>query len=433
MLTHKEYLKIAVPFIISTVTQPLLGAVDTAVIGQLGSAYLIGGVAVGTVVMNTLYWLFGFLRVSTTGYSAIALGSGKPEEKAASLIRPFFLAGLVGGLFIVFQPLIWLGTSALINPEPRVAEQAHTYFSVLIWGAPFVLANYTMIGWLMGQAKIKATLFAQIFGNVLNIVLDFVFVLYFDFGVAGVAWASLIAQGVTFGIGLFLIRQCKDVEFSKYLRQVWMGKQAVLDMFSSNADLLLRTVCLLTVFNGMARVGSSLGADTLASNAILMQATFMVSYIFDGIANASSVFSGKAVGQKNPVLLRETVQKTSLWTGFLILFFTLLLFLFIDGIAAIFTDIPQVLSEIENNRTGVIFFPLAAGYGLTFYGIFTGSGTTRPVRNSTICAALVFLVTVLIAVEPLKNDGLWLAFLLFYVGRTLFLVPFLKDVHKKCS
>lgn len=192
-LTHKDYLKIAFPFIVSTVTQPLLGAVDTAVIGKLGVAELIGGVAIGTVIMNTLYWLFGFFRVSTTGQSAIALGKKNHADQASSLFRPFILALFVGVVFIMLQAVIWSGAERIINPEAVVGQNAKVYFDIMIYGAPFVLLNYTVIGWLMGQAKAKETLFTQVFGNVLNIVLDIIFVLYLDMGIAGVAIATLIA------------------------------------------------------------------------------------------------------------------------------------------------------------------------------------------------------------------------------------------------
>lgn len=192
-LTHKDYLKIAFPFIVSTVTQPLLGAVDTAVIGKLGVAELIGGVAIGTVIMNTLYWLFGFFRVSTTGQSAIALGKKNHVDQASSLFRPFILALFVGVVFIMLQAVIWSGAERIINPEAVVGQNAKVYFDIMIYGAPFVLLNYTVIGWLMGQAKAKETLFTQVFGNVLNIVLDIIFVLYLDMGIAGVAIATLIA------------------------------------------------------------------------------------------------------------------------------------------------------------------------------------------------------------------------------------------------
>lgn len=431
-LTHKDYLKIAFPFIVSTVTQPLLGAVDTAVIGKLGVAELIGGVAIGTVIMNTMYWLFGFFRVSTTGQSAMALGKNDHQALAASLVRPFGLALLVGLIFIALQSLIWQGANWVIEPEAEVALSAKNYFEILIYGAPFVLLNYTLIGWLMGQAKAKATLFTQVFGNVLNIVLDVVFVLFLDMGIEGVAYATLISQITTFAIGMVLVVRTCQFPLFEYARKVSMTRKDLGVIMSSNMDLLLRTVCILVFFNMMARIGSQLGADVLATNAILMQVTFIVSYMFDGVANASSVFAGKAVGQKNPALLERVVKLNVQWTTGFVIGLTLLTFLFRDSIVLVFTQLPELIEIYVSLSPWLLIFPLVSGYGLTFYGIFTGTGTTRPVRNSTCITLVVFLITQLVAVELWGNQGLWFAFSVFYVGRLVFLYPYLGHVRQKC-
>ncbi|UYM14297.1 MATE family efflux transporter [Endozoicomonas euniceicola] len=430
-LTHRDYFKIAIPFIISTVTQPLLGAVDTAVIGRLGVTELIGGVAIGTVIMNTLYWLFGFFRVSTTGQSAIALGKNCNESKASSLIRPFVLAGSAGLIFILLQSFIWQGALTIIEPEAGVALSAKTYFDILIWGAPFVLLNYTLIGWLMGQAKVKETLYTQIFGNVLNIILDAVFVLYLDFGVAGVAFASLTSQVITFIIGMYLIAQSTSFSLLSYLGLARMSRKDLKVIISSNTDLLLRTVCILTFFNVMARMGSQLGADILATNAILMQVTFIVSYMFDGVANASSVFSGKAVGAKDPELLKRVVSLNVQWTTLFVAIATAFIILFQNQLVLLFTQIPSLIAIYHEMSPWLTVFPLVAGFGLTFYGIFTGTGTTVPVRNSSIATLAIFLFVVWATVENWGNHGLWLAFTIFYIGRFAFLVPFLRQVFAK--
>ncbi|KDN30183.1 damage-inducible protein F [Vibrio fortis] len=431
-LTHKDYFKIAFPFIVSTVTQPLLGAVDTAVIGKLGVAELIGGVAIGTVIMNTLYWLFGFFRVSTTGQSAIALGRNSHLEQASSLFRPFVLALCVGLIFIALQSLIWKGAEWIISPDAAVGENAKIYFDIMIYGAPFVLLNYTIIGWLMGQAKAKETLFTQVFGNVLNIVLDIVFVLYFDMGIAGVAVATLIAQVTTFAIGVgFVLKTCKFSLF-EHLSTAKMSKKDLKVIMSSNMDLLLRTICILVFFNMMARVGSQLGPDVLATNAILMQVTFIVSYMFDGVANASSVFAGKAVGQKNPKLLDSVIKLNTQWTAAFVVVLTLLTLVFKEQIVMLFTTLPELNTLYLEMSPWLLVFPLVAGYGLTFYGIFTGTSTTKPVRNSSFITLLVFLVVQLLAVPQWGNHGLWLAFTLFYVGRFVFLYPSIQQVREKC-
>lgn len=431
-LSHKNYLTIAVPFIISTVTQPLLGAVDTAVIGKLEDASLIGGVAIGTVIMNTLYWLLGFFRVSTTGQSAMAFGKNDSEALAQSLYRPAFLAFCAGIAFILLQGVIWLGATWIIEPDAIVASNAKIYFDILIYGAPFVLLNYTIIGWLMGQAKAKETLFTQVVGNLINIVLDIVFVLHLDMGIAGVAVATLIAQIATFVIGLGFVVKTADFSLLSCLQATRMSATDLRVIISANMDLLLRTVCILVFFNMMARTGSKLGATTLATNAILMQVTFITSYIFDGVANASSVFAGKAVGKKDPELLAQVIKLNVQWTTGFIVILTLLTFLFNQQIVTLFTTLPDITELYLAMSPWLFSFPLIAGFGLTFYGIFTGTGTTRPVRNSSMLTLAVFLVVNFFAVAEWGNHGLWLSFSLFYLGRFVFLYPYLNQVRQKC-
>lgn len=432
-LTHKDYYKIAIPFIISTVTQPLLGAADTAVIGQSGVTEYIGGVAIGTVIMNTLYWLFGFFRVSTTGQSAIALGKNCDADKAASLIQPFILSGIVGLIFIVLQAALWQGAELIIAPEGDVAVAGKMYFDILIWGAPFVLLNYTLIGWLMGQAKVKETMCTQIIGNVLNIILDAVFVLWFDFGVAGVAFASLIAQIVMFTIGIMLVIKSTDFSLLRYAGLARISKQDLRVIVASNNDLMLRTVCLLVFFNMIARTGSQLGTDILATNAILMQVTFVVSYLFDGVANASSVFAGKAVGAKDESLLKHVLRLNFQWTTLFIVITTTVIALFQQQIVLLFTHIPHLVVLYHEMSGWLLLFPLVAGYGLTVYGIFTGTATTRPVRNSSAATLVVFLALIAFCVPVWGNHGLWLAFTLFYIGRFAFLYPSISQVKAKCA
>lgn len=431
-LSHRDYFNIAFPFIISTVTQPLLGAVDTAVIGKLGVAELIGGVAIGTVIMNTMYWLFGFFRVSTTGQSAIALGQNDQQALANSLFRPFMLASLVGLAFILLQSLIWQGAEWIIAPEATVAAHARDYFDILIFGAPLVLLNYTLIGWLMGQAKAKQTLFTQVLGNVLNIVLDIIFVVYLELGIAGVAYATLIAQFTTFVVGLYFVLQSCEFSLLERITQTKITRADLQVIIAANMDLLLRTICILVFFNMMARVGSQLGAEVLATNAIVMQVTFITSYLFDGVANASSVFAGRAVGQKDPALLNRVLKLNLQWTTGFIIVLTLFTYLFSAQIVTLFTTLPMLIEQYNALFIWLMVFPLVAGYGLTFYGIFTGTGTTRPVRNSSFITLLLFLVVQFFAVAQWGNQGLWLAFTLFYVGRFVFLYPYIGQVKQKC-
>ncbi|WP_339388789.1 MATE family efflux transporter [Vibrio caribbeanicus] len=431
-LTHKEYLKIAIPFVVSTVTQPLLGAVDTAVIGRLCVTELLGGIAIGTLVMNTIYWLFGFFRVSTTGQSAMALGSNNSADQINSLLRPAVLAAFVGLVFILLQGTIWQVAEWGIAPDPAVSQHAKAYFDIMIFGAPFVLVNYTLIGWLMGQEKARETLIIQVMGNVLNMALDILFVLYFDMGIAGVAAATLIAQVATLLLGITLVLKTGQFSLVDHLKSLTLSRGELKVILSSNIDLLLRTVCLLVFFNIVARVGSQLGTDVLATNAIFLQVVYVMSYLFDGIANASSVFAGKAVGQKNPKLLDSVICITAQYTMVLIVALTLLTFIFERHIVSVFTSIPELIELCLSLSTWLLIFPLFAGFGLTFYGIFTGTGTTRPVRNASFMTLVVFLLVQLVSVPNLGNDGLWLSFTLFYVGRFAFMYPYIGQVRQKC-
>lgn len=203
-------------------------------------------------------------------------------------------------------------------------------------------------------------------------------------------------------------------------------------IMSSNMDLLLRTICILVFFNMMARVGSQLGSDVLAANAILMQVTFIASYMFDGVANASSVFAGKAVGQKDPTLLDSVLKLNMQWTTGFIIALTALIFLFQNQLVLLFTTLPNLVELYLEMSPWLLIFPLVAGYGLTFYGIFTGTGTTRPVRNSSFLTVIVFLALQYLTVPHIGNHGLWLSFTVFYVGRFVFLYPYIGQVKQKC-
>lgn len=431
-LTHTEYLKIAIPFVASTVTLPLLGAVDTAIIGRLCVTELLGGIAIGTLVMNTLYWLFGFFHVSTTGQSAMALGSNNPADQINSLLRPAALAAFVGLVFIFLQEGIWHVVEWGVAPDPAVGQHAKAYFDIMIFGAPFVLVNYTLIGWLMGQEKARETLVIQVMGNVLNMALDILLVLYLDMGIVGVAAATLIAQVTTFGVGVALALKTGQFSLRTHLESLTLSRRDFRVILSSNVDLLLRMVCLLVFFNIVVRIGCELGTDVLATNAIFLQVVYVMSYLFDGVANASSVFAGKAVGQKNPKLLDRVICITAQYTIVLIVVMTLVTFIFERHIVSVFTSIPELVELSLSLSTWLLIFPLFAGFGLTFYGIFTGTGTTKPVRNASFMTLVVFLFVQLVSVPNFGNHGFWLSFILFYVGRFAFMYPHIGHVRQKC-
>lgn len=420
-MRYKDYFAIAIPFIISTITQPLLGAVDTAVIGQLSNPSYIGGVAVGAVIFNTLYWLLGFLRVSTSGFSAQSLGTNKKDDIYLAYLRPFVIGLFISFVFILLQVPILKGAMKIYNPEPVVLESATKYFKILIWGAPLVLLGYVNLGWIMGRKLIKETMFIQISSNVVNIILDFVFVFKFNMKVEGVAYATLISQLYAFIIGIIVISKKISLQESITYKNEIFNKSEIKKVMFVNLDLMIRTTCLLTMTNMFVARGNKFGANILAANAILFQIQYIISYFYDGLANASSIFIGKAIGSKNKKEFKDTIKISNISILYVAVFMSLIMFFFSKSFINIFTDIKSVLDISLQYSFWLSIFPLVIGVGLVYYGIFTGATLTGPIRNSMIYSLVAFLICYFLAIPIWGNHGLWLSFIIFSLGRSVFL------------
>lgn len=428
ILTHYDYIKVTIPFMISTVTQPLLGAVDTAVTGMLGDAASIAGVSLGANLFNTLYWVFGFLRVSTTGNSAQVRTKGQGIERTRSFFLPLIFSVIIAVIFLVIQKPILMGYLRFTNPEIVVVKSIQTYYKILIWGAPFVLINYVMLGWLMGQAKIKASLFMQISGNTLNMLLDYWFAISLNMGVKGVALATLISQGYTFLLGIFFIVRYGQFGTVEY-RELW-EKEKVKVMIRQNRDLLLRTICLVSHNNVFAAMGARLGTNILAANSILVQITSIQSYLFDGVANGSSIFAGTAVGTKSTDMFQEVVKKTKQWAIILAIVISLIYISIGKHAFILFTSLESLLVLISQYQIYSYLYPLIAAFGLTLYGLYTGSGDTKPIFLSTAWALIGSLFMYFLGVNMLGNNALWLGFLTFYGIRSVGLVLYMGRLNK---
>lgn len=430
-LRHKEYLAIAIPFMLATITQPLLGAMDTAIIGRLEEASYIAGVAIGSTIFSTIYWLFGFLRVSTSAFSAQSLGKQKEKDQYTAYFRPFFMALLISGIFIVLQGLIKQAAITIYNPEPAVILQANTYFDILIWGAPFVLLGYVNIGWLMGRKYARETLILQISMNVLNILLDVLFVLVWDFGVAGVAYGTIIAQIFGFVVGTYIIgRKLELKKFIPYKKEIF-DLASFKKMMSVNVDLIIRTICLLVMTNMFVAKGTEFGTVTLAANAVLFQIQYIISYMFDGIANASSVFAGKAMGEKNAKEFKKIFSISNVYTGLLSVVLAAIMLFFGEPILALFTTIEEVVIISQEYVVWLVVFPFVVGVGLVYYGIFTGCTYTAPVRDSMLMSLFIFVGAYYLLIPLYANHGLWFTFILFSLGRSVFLYMYTGKLLRK--
>jgi len=432
-ITPREFVALAVPLILSALSTPLLGAVDTAVIGRLHDATAIGGITVGSLIFNTMYWLLGFLRVSTSAFAAQAYGARNGQEIKLMLVRPLLLAIGFGLLFCLFQDSIQAVAFWMIQPSDQVKEYAVEYFDIRIYGAPFALMNYAIVGWLIGLSRVRLSLFLQVFINLLNIGLDIVFVFMFNLGISGVAVATLISEitGFVIGIGLVL-RESHLRKFRlKWEQVVDTGK--MYEIVRVNRDLFIRTVCLLTVFGLFTAKGSIFGDDVLAANAILFQMHFIMAYIFDGIANAASILVGRAVGARDRGLYNQAVR-LSATSAFLVSMVLAVIVLSLDAyIISLFTSVEAVKQIAVDYVYWVAMFPIVGFWGLQLQGIFSGATEIQPIRNSMIIALIVFLISCWFFIPFLGNHGLWFSFILFSLSRSLVLWKYLFAIEKRLT
>ncbi len=428
-----EYLKLALGFTLSTLTTPLLNSVDTAVVGNLANPVFIGGVTLGGTIFNTIYWLFGFLRVSTSGYSAKAFGENNRREEITVLIRPMVISILLGIFFVLFQkPILW-GFIHFFDAGTEITKYIAIYFNILIWGAPFVLLNYTFLGWIMGRKEIKKCLILQLMTNFVNIVLDIYFVKVLNMDVAGVAVATLISQIMTTFLSIFIILKTfslNELLHNVNLKEVF-NKAEIKKVGAVNLDLVIRTICLLATTNLFLEKAAHSGKIVLAANSILFQVQYLMSYIFDGFANASSVFSGIAVGEKDFRKLKWVMRKSIYFCIIISSFLSIAFILGGEKLLLFYTKNTEVINIANQYKMWIIVFPIVVSFGLVIYGNFTGATETAYIRNSMLQSLVFFLIVYFTVIPVYQNHGLWLSFIVFSLARSLFLMRYVKKFLKK--
>ena len=431
LLTNREYLGLTVPFMLSTMTQPLMGAVNTAVMGQLPDPKYIAAVSLGAILFNNLYWLFGFLRVSTTGYAAQAFGAADRELGTLAFFKPLVLALLISLACIVLQKPILEGYLAMIGAAPEVNALCREYYYILIWGAPLVLGNYVALGWLMGQTRVRASVFMQVSMNVLNMALSIWFVFGLHMDIVGVAFATLLSQLYGGVISVVLMYYYGEFDYKNLPWGELLDWRTFIGMLKVNVNLMIRTACLLTVNNIIAAVGASFGTVVLAANAVLLQLKDIMSYLIDGMANGAAIFSGRAVGAKSGAGLDAAIRMTFKW---LVVLAVILMGVYAAGnefFIRLFTNIDEVVAMAMTYNVFVLFYPVCAGIGMVLYGVFCGATRTAPVRNMMLLALAVFYLLQWQLVPKIGNSGLWLALLGFMAAQSVILLYYLKSLRKE--
>lgn len=430
-LTYKDYLKVTVPFMISTATQPLLGAANTAIMGHMDAAYYIAAVSLGVILFNNIYWLFGFLRVSTTAFSAHSLGAKSHDDAFLALARPLLLALAISTAFMLVYPWLFDLYAAFMSPEPIVIQLMKEYCDIVIWGAPFVLFNYVTLGWLMGRMIIRWTMIMQISMNILNIALSVLFVFVMDMNIKGVAFASLLAQIYGCIVGFAAVYFKGKLHFSAEVFAKIYHMKSFLSMMRVNTDLMLRTVCLLTINNLFAMAGSSLGTTTLAANAVILEIIFILAYFFDGMANGVSVFSGKAYGDKNIHLLNAVLNISLRCLGVFALFCAAVCLIGGTYFIGFMTNLPEVYAYAAEFAVYLAIYPLFASTGLLLYGMYTGIGYTSSIRNMMFIAVIFFFLCQKLLMALFGNDGIWTTYVLTYLLESVIFILYLPSLKKR--
>ena len=414
-ITHTRVFRIALPIVLSNATVPLLGLVDTAVIGQLGQAAPIGAVGIGAVILSTLYWLFGFLRMSTSGLAAQSHGAGNAAETSATLLRALTVALTAGLALILLQNPLFNGAFALAPASQTVESLARQYLAIRIWGAPATVALYALTGWLVGVERTRLILILQLWQNGLNVVLSVWFVLGLQWGVPGVAFATLIAEWTGLALGLCLTRDA-----FKGLAKAWprvADKIALQRLFGVSRDIMIRTVILQLSFTTFVFIGARFGDTTLAANEILLQFLGLMAFALDGIAFAAESLIGQAIGQNSRPALRQTAKICLQWGfGFgalLALIFALAGTTLID----LMTTSEPVRATARSYLSWLVLAPLIGAACWIYDGIFIGALMTGAMVRAALTVLAIYIPALLILVPTLGNHGLWAALMLMNAAR----------------
>ncbi len=416
---HRQILRLALPNIVTNITVPLLGMVDLAIVGRLGDTKYIGAIAIATMIFSMIYWLFGFLRMGTSGFTAQAYGAGDIKEAADILLRSL-LVGLSAALCLIVlqQPIIDLAMS-IVSGSEELKAIARRYFFVNIWGAPALLSMYSFKGWFIGMQNSNIPMLIAIVINVVNICLSYIFVFILRLDIEGVALGTVIAQYVGLGMAVwfFIARYHYVVKLINVAQSiVWDEMKR---FFRVNFDIFLRTICLIAVFSFFPIAGSRFGDDTLAINTLLMQFFTLFSYIMDGFAYAGEALTGRFIGAADRVSLRRSIRVNFMLGIGLTLIFTLIYSFGGEYLLRILTDKQRIIDLSAQYYLWVLLVPIAGFSAFLWDGIFIGATASRAMLYAIAVATALFFVIYISFVSILGNNALWLALIVFLAARGL--------------
>lgn len=409
----KKIFRLALPNIITNITVPLLGMIDIAIAGRLGSAVFIGAIALGSNIFNMIYWNFGFIRMSSSGFAAQAYGARNLTESMNVFLRSLAIGLGIGLLIILLQYPIGKFALSLIKSGAESQQYVETYFRTVVWGAPAVLGLYAFKGWFIGMQNAKTPMAIAILNNVLNIVLSFLFVFGFKMSIQGIALGTVLSQIISLLVAAFLWYKYYGKLRKYVIRKTVMDKDALRLFFKVNGDVFVRTFLLTLVTTFFTFVSSGMGEMILAVNALLMQFFMLFSYFMDGFAYAGEALTGRFVGAKSPSQLKLMLKRIFFW-GLMVSVVAVVLYTFFpDQILHILTNDENVIRETKRFTFWTVLIPITGFAAFLWDGIFVGATASKEMRNAMIFSSVVFFAAYFIFVPLWGNNGLWFAFILY--------------------
>ena len=417
-ITSRRILRIALPILFSNATIPILGAVDTGVIGQLGDPAAIGAVGIGAIIISAIYWVFGFLRMGTVGLTSQAYGA-KDFMEVDALLGRCLIVGFSAGLIIILIQSVAFQLALNISPASREVELfASKYIEIRIFSAPAAIALFGITGWLIALERTKSILLVQLFMNGLNVILDILLVNHFELGIQGVAYASLVAEWCGFILGLYL---CRDRLMAKgfiNFLQIF-DKKRLTNMVNVNIDILIRSLLLQMAIISFLFIGSDFGDLALASNQILLQFIHIVSYALDGFAHAAETLVGQSVGARDRRSFRQAAILTTIWAGLICIIFVMFFLIFGGHLVDLMTVSPEVRLEARKYLPYLSILPLIGLFSYMLDGIFIGATRTRDMRNMMFISFLGYALVLFLLIPNFENHGLWFGLIALYILRAV--------------
>ena len=423
---HKEILSLAIPSIVTNITVPLLGLVDVAIVGHMGDASYIGAIAVGTMMMNVICWLFGFLRMGTSGMTSQAYGRGDSKEAATILFQAIALGAAIGILFVLFQPLLLRLFLFFMRPSDEIRAFASVYFHVCVFGLPAALVMYGLTGWFIGMQDTRTPMTVSIFQNIVNIMTSLLLVYVFGMKVEGVALGTLTAQYSGLLLALYILRRkyashyqllfsqftLKPVDYSSFSYKHTLNR-----FFRVNRDIFLRTLFLVAVNAAFTSVGSRQGDVILAVNTLLFQFFTLYSYIMDGFAYAGEAICGKYYGAGNAPSFHACIRRLFAWGVIMTVVYTAAYYFGANDILHVLSNEQTVIEASEPYLLWVTLIPVAGMGAFIWDGVFIGITDSRGMLLSCFVAAIVFAIMLSLFFTTMGNHALWLALLSYLLAR----------------